>query len=692
MGVEKFFSTVNRNFNVIRSIDLNDTNESNIEASYLLFDFNSIIHHTSSKLIEELNQKKLKDDKMKDFKTDDLEIMIIKHVNNFIISLLQKLDLDKIKLMYIALDGVPSFSKMIEQKKRRFVGDFIEKLLEPYSLPFSWSKNNISPGTNFMNKVTNFLSNIRSTIYSDDIKKENLILELDDYNYYKKIKRFEYSDTNSPGEAEMKIYDLINKLDQGHIIYYSPDSDVILLSMISKRSNDITIFKFEQQTELLSIINIRLLKESIFIYCKDRLINNKFDIDKTINDIVFIFTIFGNDFLPRCEAIQTNQDFLFLIDLYLIILIDNGHMIINNNISNIAFFKFLSLLKTHEKRLLKRNAHQNIYQNYNWVNQTNFYIDLLKFKDSQTPSENFYDNLLLYIDPGKLTDVINKTKYGCLEFYLMDKNILFDIIKKGLENILPINSLFYIDITHITKTSSYEKFRKFDYVSTIKKHVVNMKDLSPRNKELYLINNKLDKYTKLFEPVNSFYNNIITLNKVNNHYYYNKFFKNIKEKDIVKIYLEGFKWVTQYYFDREYNIDETWIYPYSKAPLIESIINYYSREIIDTPFKSIINKITPTEQLLYITPFRQSQIDNPQTFMLFTESKNERFLNKVRLFIEKNPHFFYNLDEIYHGIKTGTLTHGLFDCSGSSFVNKCHYEILNFIVDLKQFVKTFREL
>ena len=124
MGVEKFFSTVNRNFNVIRSIDLNDTNESNIEASYLLFDFNSIIHHTSSKLIEEMNQKKMKDDKMKNFKIDDLEIMIIKHVNNFIISLLQKLDLDKIKLMYIAVDGVPSFSKMIEQKKKKICWRF----------------------------------------------------------------------------------------------------------------------------------------------------------------------------------------------------------------------------------------------------------------------------------------------------------------------------------------------------------------------------------------------------------------------------------------------------------------------------------------------------------------------------------------------------------------------------------------
>jgi 5'-3' exonuclease len=706
MGVENFFSTVNRNFNVIKSIDPANDDESKINASYLLFDFNSIIHQTSSKLIEELNQKKLNDEKMKDYKLDDIEIMIIKQVNNSIISILKKLDLDNLKFMYIALDGVPSFSKMMEQKKRRFVGDFIGKLLEQYSLPFLWSKNNISPGTIFMNKITKYLSNIKSIIDGEQIKKQDLILELDDYDYYTKVKKFEYSDTNLQGEAEMKIFDLINDLNSDtlssneSIIFFSPDSDVILLSMISKKSNHITIFKFEQQTELLSVINIELLKQSIYIYCQDRLINTKLkdvNINKIINDIVFIFTTSGNDFLPRCDAIQISKDFLFLIDLYLIILIDNGYMIINNKISNIAFFKFLSLLKTHEQRLLKRNAYQNIYENYRWVNQKNFYIDLLKFKDSETPSEKFYDNILLYIDPGKMANLINKTKYGCLEFYLMDKASMFETLKEALKTVLPINTLFNINIDDLNKTNSYEKFRHFQYVSSLKKHVVNMKDLSPWKKEMYLIDNKLDKYSKLFDPVNSFYSNIITLNKINTPFYYKKYFNNVTEKKIVNIYLEGFKWVTQYYFDRKHPIDETWVYPYTKAPLIETIIDYYSSITIDTLIEPKPNSITTIEQLLYITPIRLSELNKPTLFMLFAEYKDgkfidEQFVNKVKQFIESNPQFFYNLDEIYNGIKTGTLTHGLFDCSGSNFVNKCHYKILDFIINLDQFVKAYREI
>ena len=83
--------------------------------------------------------------------------------------------------------------------------------------------------------------------------------------------------------------------------------------------------------------------------------------------------------------------------------------------------------------------------------------------------------------------------------------------------------------------------------------------------------------------------------------------------------------------------------------------------------------------------------------MLFTEYKNgkfidQKFVNKIKLFVNKNSHLFYNLDEIYEGIKTGKIAKGLFDCSSSVFVNKCHYEILDFIVNLDLFVKTYRSI
>ncbi len=115
MGIEKFFSTINKNFQIVSTIDLEKSDSDLVSCKYLFFDFNSIIHNVSSKLIGELNSKS---SSKSNIKLDDIEYMIIKELNLFIIKILEKLDLEKLEYVYAALDGVPSFSKILEQKKR----------------------------------------------------------------------------------------------------------------------------------------------------------------------------------------------------------------------------------------------------------------------------------------------------------------------------------------------------------------------------------------------------------------------------------------------------------------------------------------------------------------------------------------------------------------------------------------------
>lgn len=70
-----------------------------------------------------------------------------------------------------------------------------------------------------------------------------------------------------------KIYDLISSLPKNeNILFYSPDADVIiLLYMISKNSNNITVLKYDQNTTpQLNLIDIKLLKKTIYNYCLDR--------------------------------------------------------------------------------------------------------------------------------------------------------------------------------------------------------------------------------------------------------------------------------------------------------------------------------------------------------------------------------------------------------------------------------------
>ncbi len=730
MGIEKFFSTVNKTFEVISSVELDNNSETNtypepITGKYLLIDFNSIIHHTSSKLIEELNQARCKNKELGPLKLDDIEWMIIRDVNNFIITILERIDLNNIELIYIALDGVPSFAKILEQKKRRFVGDFVEKLLENYSLPINWSKNNISPGTVFMDKISKYLNNIKQLTKNKFIKKEDMVLKPKDYEFYSKVKKLEFSDTTLNGEGEMKIFDLINTFPKNDpVLFYSPDADVILLSMISKNINT-TILRYDQNNNVLDLINIQKLKKSIYDYCLDRIqfsVLTSIDSNKLIKDIVFIFTLFGNDFVPRCETIQTNLDFLFIIDMYLIILIDHGHLLFDGTISNVFLFNFFTLLSSHEKRLLFRNANQNVFQNYNYANQVNFYIDLLKFqklnlkstedkeqlisKKFGDPFYNLYNNILTYIDPEKMKEIIVKYKepkqkkfHGCLEFYLMDRNKIYEILQESLKTMLPINSLFTIDISELKDSTSYEKLRKTQYQSKVKKHIWNMKEMSSREAELYLINNKLDKYHHLFNPINEFYESIIHTRKINELFYYQKYFNNDDKKNTVTAYLKGLKWIYQYYFERssneQINIDETWYYPYYKTPLFDTIIKYYCPSIIDTNYKPKHLDITPLELLLYITPFRLSDLKKQSTYQLFAKYSKGKFedetlVKNIREFIEKYPQFFYNLDEIYLSVQTGNLKKNIFDCSHSGFISKCHYQILNYIVPINQFITKLR--
>ena len=295
MGIERFFSAINKNFDVVDEIMLGKK----IKCNAFLIDFNSIIHYTSSKLLNEMNKKEIETELIN---LDEIEDKIILEVKNYLDDLLLKVDT---KLVYIALDGVPTLAKMLEQKKRRFIGDLIDKLVSKYALPYNFNKSLISPGTKFMKKVITYLNN-------EEFQNDTII-----------------SDTNDTGEGEFKILDYIRKNKIDDFVIYSPDADLIVLSMIlwtENKESKIKILRFDSNTEVLNIIHINSLINYFVFYQEERI---KMEIEpiKFIRDLCLIFTIFGNDFLPKIEQISVNMDLYLLFDLYLINLVDNGYIL-----------------------------------------------------------------------------------------------------------------------------------------------------------------------------------------------------------------------------------------------------------------------------------------------------------------------------------------------------------------------------
>jgi len=349
MGVEKFFNTLKSSYKSKLITPYNPITNKTL-SNILFFDFNSIIHKISSQTISDLNylykilliSSKYPSPKLINFFENKykyyqsifhLSIDFI-HTPSGILQLIN--DLMKInphliiihqiiksiehyisnfydlQFVYLSLDGVPTISKIMEQRHRRYIGEIINnqisKKINKYDFPselseeypydyikynqtkFTFLKLNISPGTTFMKQLVK------------SIKKHTFAVNI------------QINDDTVSGEGEYKIINYIrtyeNLFFNKKITIYSPDSDMILLASILP--HDIDIIRYDQQNNQDYILSTEIFKLLINEYISG---SNKIN-QNIIDDIIFIFTIFGDDFLPKLEAIQVNNQYEKILDIY----------------------------------------------------------------------------------------------------------------------------------------------------------------------------------------------------------------------------------------------------------------------------------------------------------------------------------------------------------------------------------------
>jgi 5'-3' exonuclease len=317
---------------------------------------------------------------------DNMDKLIIFKVAHYVYNLTK--NFPNLFELYLAIDGVPLYGKIIEQRKRRYIGYIIElakkKLLEFYKNELNveanvsetsdtniyynhynfelditklrFSKSKISPATTFM---TNLQEYIVSYLNS---KKPKYIVNLDPYTNF--------------GEGEKKIVFKIHTINNTNSIsVYSPDADVILLMLIEiEKINNIQIIRYDQQLNQLDTINILALKNIILEY-----MNYKSDNYGAIKDIVMLFTILGNDFLPKLDIINTNRHIKKILDVYIKVNYDGNHYIFselnkqaNKYLINWSNFKhFLTLLYS----FIKNDDIQFVPKNKEWKLEPNQIIN-----------------------------------------------------------------------------------------------------------------------------------------------------------------------------------------------------------------------------------------------------------------------------------------------------------------------------
>ena len=309
MGIPLYFKTLYNDYPeiVVKNVNRESTN------NFLFLDLNCAIHPCCRRVMANMDYTFYKHEIME-------QKMIVE-----IISYIEKLvALAEPSLLYIAIDGVVPIAKMLQQRERRFKSAIEKKRereirercgMETDSID-SWDTNAISPGTEFMEKLTGELTNWINSKERKSLEGIKTIL----------------NSSKLPGEGEHKILNFIranSKELQGNYIIYGLDADLIMLSMVSG-VRDVFLLREEIEFKRGSseaskdhflYLDIDLLKERLAENIHGEYIkldplfrltqengNNITPESRVkgnfIDDYIVACFFFGNDFMPHTPSID----------------------------------------------------------------------------------------------------------------------------------------------------------------------------------------------------------------------------------------------------------------------------------------------------------------------------------------------------------------------------------------------------
>lgn len=265
------------------------------------------------------------------------------------------------KVLVIAVDGVAPRAKMNQQRARRFrsardakleneareevlrereqIGQEIESSVKNKK---TWDSNAITPGTPFMDKLAAALRYWTSFKLATDPGWKNLQVVI--------------SDATVPGEGEHKIMNFIRSQradpqynpNTTHCIY-GLDADLIFLGLAThephfkilredvfaqnnKRRHNFkdTLNMTEEEKQLLAKqdsekpflwLHVSVLREYLAVELSVPKLSFPFDLERAIDDWVFMCFFCGNDFLPHLPSLDVRENSIdILLDIWKVVL------------------------------------------------------------------------------------------------------------------------------------------------------------------------------------------------------------------------------------------------------------------------------------------------------------------------------------------------------------------------------------
>lgn len=269
-------------------------------------------------------------------------------------------DIDHLKPQktYICVDGVVPLAKMIQQRKRRYLSVFKNKIDNVDPL---WDTNAITPGTEFMQKL--------NTYFKKQIRYNTLATEI------------YFSGSDEHGEGEHKIFSkLKSETSDKSIVINGLDADLIILCLLSNRNN---IFLMRESGDSETYLHIDNLRTAIIEELRKQWnLSSTVNINDIIESYCVMCSLLGNDFIPHLLTLNLKADGLQkLTNITGIVYQTFGLLVQDSVINYMALSEILQhLAKTEDKDIYIATEKYIKYKHHDSCVNSEFYA--IKNKDN----------------------------------------------------------------------------------------------------------------------------------------------------------------------------------------------------------------------------------------------------------------------------------------------------------------------
>jgi len=529
-----------------------------------------------------------------------IELIIYEKIIHTIINYIDNLhDITLINNISIFFDGIPSLSKIIEQRRRR-LKNYIESnekklLFKKYfgcldnnnkKLIYSLNNTNIFKNINIDNLVFDYFKWIKYRFSIDKsigpgsifVNNLEIYLEIKLKQFLPKIK-ITINSSQINGESDMKIFKYIasNNVYNDYSIH-TTDSDLIHLMLIQQtyykiidKDININVIRYCSNNNNNNTIKyVQYLDGNIIIKTILELYNNinntKSNNYKLIWDLCLFFYLFGNDHLPSSLEIGPELGLEYFIKIHYESL--NNDNIIDIKKKNIVM-NINNLLIYLEKlyTINDNNITKIILNRYFRINSqlVTLFVDKfnLNFKELLVFLKNFiiFDGLNMNIEDFNKLDITDLRKIFINNIPENEINKYKDI---SIFNLTENNTILLKNFMNLLKDN-------IDY------YEYNFNGLILYSKSINICN---DKYQDLYNYISDkVFNNLSKTYPILYDYYDINYHLNILDNNIscnCNDYLKKIYHfiITQFGNMSSYHNDNLTYYKYNNAPKLKDIINF----------------------------------------------------------------------------------------------------------------------